>query len=251
MRSLLLMEYLGPVVISITPVFSDILRVALIYLVVWGAHAMCAWSMFKPFQDQQNRTTKYHLVKGSDFETQRGFFVSTIWRILFADSPEAVHVKALGHDEDFSLEFSHAAGIVIWLSYQIIMSVLMINILVAIMNTTYSEVWQSAESEWKFERTRYLVGLMTHFLCNEYKCISFSPLQAEFIAPRASFPSPLRFLYYMAKGAYKYKCKCCCKNPNLGKKGKGRLEKIKYFELLNQLIQRRKHLNDKPVGVNN
>ena len=164
MRSLLLMEYLGPVIISITRVFSDILRVALIYLIVWGAHAMCAWSMFKPFQDQQNRTTTYQLVNGSDFETQRGFFVSTVWRILFADSPEAVHVKQLGHDsEDFSLEFSHAAGIVIWLSYQIIMSVLMINILIAIMNTTYSEVWQSAESEWKFERTRYLVGL-THFL---------------------------------------------------------------------------------------
>ena len=163
MRSLLLMEYLGPVIISITRVFSDILRVALIYLIVWGAHAMCAWSMFKPFQDQQNRTAMYHLVNGSDFETQRGFFVSTVWRILFADSPEAVHVKQLGHDsEDFSLEFSHAAGIVIWLSYQIIMSVLMINILIAIMNTTYSEVWQSAESEWKFERTRYLVGL-THF----------------------------------------------------------------------------------------
>ena len=160
MRSLLLMEYLGPVIISITRVFRDILRVALIYLIVWGAHAMCAWSMFQPFQDQGNRTsTMYQLVNGSDFETQRGFFVSTVWRILFADSPEAVHVKERGHEsEDFSLEFSHAAGILIWLIYQIIMSVLMINILIAIMNTTYSEVWQSAESEWKFERTRYLVS---------------------------------------------------------------------------------------------
>ena len=40
MRSLLLNEYLGPVIISITRVFRDIFRVVLIYLIVWGAHAM-------------------------------------------------------------------------------------------------------------------------------------------------------------------------------------------------------------------
>ena len=122
--------------------------------------------MFKPFQEahQQNRTTNYTLVD-KDFKTPRGFLVDTVWRMLYANNPEAVHVKANGADnEDFSLEFSHAAGIVIWMSYQIIMSVLMLNILIAIMNTTYSKVWQSAESKWKFERTRYLVGLTeSHF----------------------------------------------------------------------------------------
>ena len=123
---------------------------------------MCAWSMFKPFQEahQENRTTNYTLVDDSDFKTKRGFLVSTIWRILYADDPEAVHVKGALGSEDFSLEFSHIAGIFIWISYQIIMTVLMINILIAIMNTTYSEVWKSAESEWKFERTRYLVGFI-------------------------------------------------------------------------------------------
>ena len=75
------------------------------------------------------------------------------------------------------------------------MSVLMINILIAIMNTTYSEVWQSAESEWKFERTRYLVGFTQSLNDKEF----LFPLQAEFIAPRASLPSPLRPLYYVAK----------------------------------------------------
>ena len=167
LRSLLLLEYLGPIIISITRVFRDVLRVVLIYAIVWGAHAMYAWSMFYPFQDAHsrnytmpgsNRTTKYQLVEDSDFKTMRGFLVSTVWRMLDADDPQAVHVKETGSDEDFSYEFSHAAGIVIWLVYQIIMSVLMINILIAIMNTTYSEVWRSAESEWKFERTRYLVG---------------------------------------------------------------------------------------------
>ena len=163
MRGILLIEALGKVIISITGVFKDIFRVALIYLIVWGSHAMCAWSLFKPFQDarEQNRTTNYTLVTVDDeqpFGTRRSFVVTTIWRMLYADDPEAVHVKDSGSDEDFSLEFSHSAGIAIWLVYQVIMSVLMINILIAIMNTTYYKVWQSAESEWKYERTRYLVS---------------------------------------------------------------------------------------------
>ena len=65
--------------------------------------------------------------------------------------------------------YEHSSCMIIFLSYMInvdhglyhdpyIMSVLMINILIAIMNTTYCKVWQSAESEWKYERTRYLVS---------------------------------------------------------------------------------------------
>ena len=215
---------------------------------------MCAWSMFKPFQEahQQNRTTNYTLVD-KDFKTPRGFLVDTVWRMLYANNPEAVHVKANGADnEDFSLEFSHAAGIVIWMSYQIIMSVLMLNILIAIMNTTYSKVWQSAESKWKFERTRYLVGLTeSHFRklsISESMC--FFP-QAEFTPPRASFPSPFRFLYYLAKAAYLWKQKKCAwlcpTNSDLGNNRQG---KVKYFQLLNELIQRRKNMMD-AIGVEN
>ena len=40
------------------------------------------------------------------------------------------------------------------------MGVLMMNILIAIMTETYSDVWKNAEREWKFGRTRYLVGFI-------------------------------------------------------------------------------------------
>ena len=70
--------------------------------------------------------------------------------------------------------------------------------------------------------------------------------QAEFIPPRASFPSPFSLLYYIAKGAYVWKQKKCCRNPDIGKKDEeGQMrKKIKYFKLLNELIQRRKQMED-------
>merc|ERR1711962_1464733 len=164
---------------------------------------MCAWSLFKPFQEahKENRNTNYTLVE-DHFKTVRGFLTQGLWRMLYADDHDAVHVKAFSaDDEDFSLEFSHAVGIAVWMSYQIIMTVLMINILVAILNTSYSEVWQRAESEWKYERTLYV---------------------AEFIPPRASFPWPFRPFYYIARAAYKRQ------NTEPEGNEKNRREKIRY-----------------------
>ena len=183
--------------------FVDVFRIILIYVVVWGAHAMCAWSMFKPFQEaqRQNRTTNYTLV-GEDFKTVRSFLISGAWRMLFADNHDSVHVKALEEeDEDFSLEFSHAVGIAVWMSYQIIMTVLMINILVAILNTSYSEVWQRAGSEWKYERTLYVVihntSKQSYFFL-QVVIVKFTTFMHLFFLRLSSFPqgllSPGRFV---------------------------------------------------------
>ena len=187
----------------INRVFVDVFRIILIYVVVWGAHAMCAWSMFKPFQEaqRQNRTTNYTLV-GEDFKTVRSFLISGAWRMLFADNHDSVHVKALEEeDEDFSLEFSHAVGIAVWMSYQIIMTVLMINILVAILNTSYSEVWQRAGSEWKYERTLYVVihntSKQSYFFL-QVVIVKFTTFMHLFFLRLSSFPqgllSPGRFV---------------------------------------------------------
>ena len=162
MRGLFHLEYLGPVIITCTRVFRDVLRVLTIYVIIWGAHALFAWSMYKPFQDahQENRTTNYTLVE-KNLVNLRGLVVATIWKTLFADDPEAVHIKPEGEeDENFSLEFSHTSGMIMWLIYQVIMGVLMMNILIAIMTETYSDVWKNSEREWKFGRTRYLVGFL-------------------------------------------------------------------------------------------
>ena len=74
------MEYLGPVIITCTRVFRDVLRILTIYVIIWSAHALFAWSMYTPFfQDahQENQTTNYTLVEKS-LVTSRGMVVATI-----------------------------------------------------------------------------------------------------------------------------------------------------------------------------
>ena len=163
LRILLLLEYLGPIVICVIGVFKDALRVTSIYLIIFGAHALCAWSMFKPYQEnyqqQTENSAKYTLVQ-KDLVSKKGLLINMIWRILSADGPGKVHIKLNGaEDEDFSQEFAHVMGTVLWGIYQIVVAILMLNITIAIMNNTYSELWKRADKEWKYSKSYYQVKI--------------------------------------------------------------------------------------------
>ena len=73
--------------------------------------------------------------------------------------------------------------------------------------------------------------------------------QAEFIPPRASFPTILCVFYGIVEYLYLLKNKkctwTCFRSPDSGKKDNSIQEQTKYFELLNELIQRRKKMEDK------
>ena len=73
--------------------------------------------------------------------------------------------------QTFSLEFSHAMGLTMWALYQGLTVILLINILIALMNSTYTKVWENADMEWKFSRAWYHI---------------------QFTYPRAVFPPPFR-----------------------------------------------------------
>lgn len=156
LRYLLLFDYLGPVVICVTSVFKDVLLVLVVYAIIFGAHFVTLWTLFKPY-DSAPETAKFELVT-DDLSTRQKMLSSMFWRIIFADSPESANIKRVNAtNDDFSIAFSHSMGMVIWGFYQIIMSILMLNILIAIMNTTYAKVWTNVDQEWKSQRTYYQV----------------------------------------------------------------------------------------------
>ena len=55
------------------------------------------------------------------------------------------------------MEFSHLMGLVLWGVYQITIVILMLNLLIAVINTSYSELWQNIDQEWKFTRCKFQV----------------------------------------------------------------------------------------------
>ena len=97
------------------------------------------------------------------------------WRVFSPGVPEYVTVNKCNNTEEspcpdngiiidqVSEEFSHCMGYIMWAAYQVITVILLINILIAMMNTTYSQIWENADMEWKYSKSFYQV----EFLSNE------------------------------------------------------------------------------------
>merc|ERR1712233_129826 len=113
-------------------------------------------------------------------------------------------------DVDFSLQFSHLVINANWGLYQITMAILMLNILIAIMNTTYATMWERIDTEWKYSKTCY---------------------KAQFLTPGSAFPPPFHLIYLLARNVFR-----CKRQRSEGVKQT--LEKKKnYFLLLKRLLQ--------------
>ena len=136
-----------------------------IYLVLFVAHAIAFWSLYKPFRadsiNSNQNNTRFFLAEDS-MKTQRGLISSLFWRIIASAGPEMANIKTNDEDDDFSMEFSHLMGLVLWGIYQIIIYVLMLNLLIAVMNTSYSELWQNIQVEWKYNKSYFQVVLFSY-----------------------------------------------------------------------------------------
>ena len=140
-RTLVLFEHLGPIILCVTEVMKDIVRVVAIYLIILTSFTICAWAMVKPFQDahrehKQNSTytTNYTFANESSLKNLRSLIHAYTWKIVYADDEGGARIKKWGgEDVDFSLQFSHFVINANWALYQMIVAILMLNVLVAIM----------------------------------------------------------------------------------------------------------------------
>ena len=163
LQVLLLFEYFGPFVLCVVSVFKDISKVAIIFVVVYAAFSLAAFTMVKPFQEAGESIHLNYTLRGdSPVASRRGLFMTMLWHLMDPGHPYQVYIlnnqTGDATEEDFSLEFSHFMIIALWFVYDIIVVVLMLNILVAIMNTTYSKLWERANIEWNYNKTYYMVS---------------------------------------------------------------------------------------------
>ena len=74
-----------------------------------------------------------------------------------------VNIKNNDDDKAFSMELSHLMGLVLRGIYQIIIYVLMLNLLIAVMNTSYSKLWQNIQVEWKYNKSYFQVVIFFNY----------------------------------------------------------------------------------------
>ena len=189
LRYMMLFHFLGPIVLCITSVFKDIVRVASIYFIIYLAMTVTLWSLLKPFQEMRpGEFHNYTLSHESELTSERELWNKMLWLMFEPDGPSSVQVVPAGeHPENWSYEFSHLVGICVWAMYQIIAIILMLNVLISIMNTTYMKMWACADKEWKYSKTYFQVPpkliseitLISSFSLSFWLLVQFSqPLSA-------------------------------------------------------------------------
>ena len=176
LRWLLFLSSIGPVVVSCLNCLKDFFQVTILYLVILNAFAIGSFSMFKTF-DQQNLTslaqqnlTLTYFMHQDDFVEFKGLFGGFFWRLFDPGNPDYAtinkcnpkeenknltdHCEYDGEDiREVSVEFSHLLGLVMWAIYQIVTVVIVLNILIAMMTTTYTRIYNNADTEWKYSKS--------------------------------------------------------------------------------------------------
>jgi len=210
LRWLGLIEATGPMVLCVLRVIKDAVRLVSIYFVLFVAHAIAIWSLYKPFRyagtasGENEELSNY--VAPDGLKSQRSLMSTLFWRIIASADGTSVEIKSQEENaENFSMEFSHLMGLVLWGVYQIIIYVLMLNLLIAVMNTSYSAIWENIHSEWRYNKTSFY---------------------ATFLHPVMIFPVPFRWAYYLGKTVYR------CK----GSKEAKTLDHFEYYELVRRII---------------
>ena len=166
LRFLLLFQALGPMVICVINCVQDAVKTLAIYIVIFCSFAIFAWGMFKPFHQaflnddmQKELEKKYNLTNADAAQSRDSLFHRLLWRIYSAGDQTGMQIKHV--DAGASHEFSHSFILMGWALYQLVVAIIMINLLIAVMNNTFSEVWQTADTKWKYSKSYYQV-----FNCN-------------------------------------------------------------------------------------
>jgi len=219
-RLFLLFRSFGPVILSIIRVLKDILKVLALFMITYGSFSIGTWSMLRNFSKGYNTT---YDIGEEKMKTVGGVLDALFWRVLDPGEPEMAQVikrRNSTNPDDFviSHEFSHLLGLGIWAAYQLIVTVILLNILIALMNNTFSKISENADIEWKYSKSYYLMGFLT---------------------PKAALPPPFNFFYYFARWVWLVRNSCHNEMHNISNEGKKR----KYFNLVDRLVKSKMHFD--------
>ena len=174
LRWFLFSKTLGTTIVCTIKVIVDVFQAFLIYTIIFAANAAGLFCMFKPFkirkelspnQRKSLEPSDYQMAK-PDLATQYGWMKAMFWRLFAPGEPDyATVLKCDGGNctetaNNISLEFSHTMGLVMWALFQGVTTIVLLNLLIAQMNSTYTRVWTQCDKIWKYSKSFYQVKFL-------------------------------------------------------------------------------------------
>ncbi|XP_071958227.1 short transient receptor potential channel 5-like isoform X2 [Antedon mediterranea] len=151
LRLIVISDQVGPLQISLGGMVDDITRFLFIFTLVWVAFALGLTQLYWPYSPEEiiecieAGETEPEDCREMPFGTF-GHSMETLFWALFGLKDLDVLMSSSTH------VFTEAVGRFIFASYYVIGVIILLNVLIAMMSSTFSRVEEEADIEWKFSR---------------------------------------------------------------------------------------------------
>ncbi|XP_054757317.2 short transient receptor potential channel 7-like [Lytechinus pictus] len=183
-------EFLGPLNISLQKMVGQILRFFSVFIVVFLAFFCALTNLYRNYPDQ------------SKFKGYVNAIQTLIWALFgLGDSGDVSYPNDATCDtETCGQKTTEFVGVCLYMAYHLVMALVMLNMLIAMMTTSFQEIHDDEDVEWKFARSQLW---MTYF-----------ERGATLPLPMNIIPSP-KSVYNFFKWLKKTLCPNCRRNTSI------------------------------------
>uniref|UniRef100_H2ZES5 Transient receptor ion channel domain-containing protein n=1 Tax=Ciona savignyi TaxID=51511 RepID=H2ZES5_CIOSA len=137
-------EKFGPLQISLLSTVGDIIKWCGIFFMIFGAFLLGLFNLYSYYGKPEAKTTKA-------FTTIEETFITLFWSLFGLADYRGVEVK-------YDHQWTRIVGYQLYGAYNIITVVIMLNMLIAMINRSYSDVQVDSDLEWKFARAKLMMS---------------------------------------------------------------------------------------------
>ncbi|KAL5112783.1 Transient receptor potential-gamma protein [Taenia crassiceps] len=157
---------LGPLQISLGRMLNDIMKFFCVYILVLVAFAFGLNQLYWFYANERFNScqgVRFSLAEGMkdvyDYCITRGRYLTNLFEIV-----QSLYWSTYGLIDltNFNLEYPHSftefIGKLIFGTYSCIAFIVLLNMLIAMMNNSYQQIWEQADTEWKFARSKLWIS---------------------------------------------------------------------------------------------
>ncbi|XP_077975957.1 short transient receptor potential channel 7-like isoform X2 [Styela clava] len=133
-------EMFGPLQISLGRTVADIMKWIVIFFMIFGAFLLGLFNLYSYYAMEGAKSSK-------SFTTLEETFITLFWSMFGLADYKGVEVN-------YPHPFTRLVGYQLYGVYNIISVIIMLNMLIAMINSSYSDVEKDADVEWKFARAK-------------------------------------------------------------------------------------------------
>ncbi|XP_077977349.1 short transient receptor potential channel 4-like [Glandiceps talaboti] len=160
LRIVVINEYVGPLQISFSKMLGDIVKFLFIFVVIWFAFALGMTEIYWSYTAAET----FHCLKdgGTMHDCRQQDFAGIVpsLKTLFWSLYGLIDLDVLSVNADHaSTEFF---GAMLFAGYSVVAIIILLNLLIALMGTTYDAVVTNSDTEWKFSRSEMWMDYFKH-----------------------------------------------------------------------------------------